>query len=90
VNFRLVAAQEISDRRGDAGDMNVQLVLAATARRIDCHSDLVTWQSTASTFLNEAAGVPCCLPMAKGKLVGVVARCDVLKTLIEPEFVTYA
>jgi CBS-domain-containing membrane protein len=27
---------------------------------------------------------------AKGKLVGVVARCDVLKTLIEPEFVTYA
>jgi CBS-domain-containing membrane protein len=27
---------------------------------------------------------------AKGKLVGLVARCDVLKTLIEPEFVTYA
>ena len=27
---------------------------------------------------------------AKGKLVGVVARCDLLKTLIEPEFVTYA
>ena len=27
---------------------------------------------------------------AKGKLVGVVARCDVLKTLIEPEFVAYA
>ena len=26
----------------------------------------------------------------KGKLVGVVARCDILKTLIEPEFVTYA
>jgi CBS-domain-containing membrane protein len=26
----------------------------------------------------------------KGKLVGVVARCDVLKTMIEPEFVTYA
>lgn len=26
----------------------------------------------------------------KDKLVGVVARCDVLKTLIEPEFVTYA
>jgi CBS-domain-containing membrane protein len=26
----------------------------------------------------------------KGVLVGVVARCDVLKTLIEPEFVTYA
>jgi CBS-domain-containing membrane protein len=26
----------------------------------------------------------------KGRLVGVVARCDVLKTLIEPEFVTYA
>ncbi len=27
---------------------------------------------------------------AKGKLVGVVARCDVLRSLIEPEFVTYA
>lgn len=26
----------------------------------------------------------------KGQLVGVVARCDILKTLIEPEFVTYA
>ncbi|WP_054032111.1 CBS domain-containing protein [Desulfatitalea tepidiphila] len=26
---------------------------------------------------------------AEGKLVGVVARCDILKTLIEPEFVTY-
>ncbi len=26
----------------------------------------------------------------KGKLVGIVARCDVLKTLIEPEFVTCA
>jgi CBS-domain-containing membrane protein len=25
---------------------------------------------------------------AKGKLAGLVARCDVLKTLIEPEFVT--
>lgn len=28
--------------------------------------------------------------MDKDKLVGVVARCDVLKALIEPEFVTYA
>jgi len=27
---------------------------------------------------------------AKGKLVGVVARCDVLKTMMLPEFVTYA
>lgn len=26
----------------------------------------------------------------KGNLVGVVARCDLLKALIEPEFVTYA
>jgi predicted transcriptional regulator len=25
----------------------------------------------------------------KGKLVGVVARCDVLRSLIEPEFATY-
>jgi len=25
----------------------------------------------------------------RGNLVGVVARCDVLKALIEPEFVTY-
>ena len=25
----------------------------------------------------------------QGKLVGVVARCDILKSLIEPEFVTY-
>jgi CBS-domain-containing membrane protein len=28
--------------------------------------------------------------MDKGEIVGVVARCDVLKALIEPEFVTYA
>jgi len=26
---------------------------------------------------------------SEGKLVGVIARCDILKTLIEPEFVTY-
>lgn len=26
---------------------------------------------------------------SKGRLVGVVARCDILKSLIEPEFVTY-
>ena len=32
-----------------------------------------------------------CVPItAKGKLVGVVARCDVLKTMMLPEFVTYA
>jgi hypothetical protein len=30
VNFRLVAAQKLSDLRGDAGNMNMQLVLAAT------------------------------------------------------------
>lgn len=30
------------------------------------------------------------LPVTKdGKLVGIVARCDILTTLIEPEFVTY-
>jgi predicted transcriptional regulator len=28
--------------------------------------------------------------MDKGEIVGVVARCDVLKALIEPEFVTYS
>ncbi len=28
--------------------------------------------------------------MDNGEVVGVVARCDVLKALIEPEFVTYA
>ena len=27
---------------------------------------------------------------AKGKLIGAVARCDVLRSMIEPEFVTYA
>ncbi len=32
VNFRLVAAQELSDLRGDAGDMNMQLVLASIRR----------------------------------------------------------
>ena len=26
----------------------------------------------------------------KGKLVGVIARCDILKNYMEPEFVTYA
>jgi predicted transcriptional regulator len=26
---------------------------------------------------------------AEGRLVGVIARCDVLKSLIEPEFVSY-
>jgi hypothetical protein len=34
VNFRSVAAQELSDLRGDAGNMNMQLVLAAASRRI--------------------------------------------------------
>jgi CBS domain-containing protein len=30
------------------------------------------------------------LPVTEeGKLVGIVARCDILTTLIEPEFVTY-
>jgi len=28
--------------------------------------------------------------MAQGRLVGVVARCDVLRALLEPEFVTYS
>jgi len=59
VNFRLVAAQELSDLRGDAGNMNMQLVLAAASRRINCHSDLVTRQLTARTYLDETAGVPC-------------------------------
>jgi hypothetical protein len=34
VNFRLVAPQELSDLRGDAGNMNMQLVLAAASCRI--------------------------------------------------------
>ena len=59
MNFRLVAAQELSDLRGDAGNMNMQLVLAAASRRINCHSDLVTRQLTARTYLDETAGVPC-------------------------------
>ena len=63
VNFRLVAAQEISDLRGDAGNMNMQLVLAAASCRINRHSDLFTRQLTARPFLDEAAGVPCCLPI---------------------------
>jgi hypothetical protein len=54
----LVAAKEISDHQGDAGDMNMQLVLAAASRRINCHSDLVTQQSVPRPFLNEAAGRP--------------------------------
>jgi hypothetical protein len=29
VNFRLVATQELSDLRGDAGNMNMQLVLGS-------------------------------------------------------------
>jgi hypothetical protein len=63
VDFGLVAAKEISDHRGDAGDMNMQLVLAAASRRINCHSDLVTQQSVPRPFLNEAAGVPCGRPI---------------------------
>src|ERR1700732_1565974 len=65
VNFRLVAAQEISDRRGDAGDMNMQLVLAATGRRINCHSDLVARQLAPCPFLDEAAGAPRSLPVVR-------------------------
>jgi hypothetical protein len=34
VNFRLVAPQELSDFRGDTGNMNMQLVLAAASCRI--------------------------------------------------------
>jgi hypothetical protein len=63
VNFRSVAAQELSDGRGDAGDMNMQLVLAAASCRINRHSNLVTRQLTARPFLDETAGVPCCLPI---------------------------
>ena len=63
MDFRLVTAQEANDRRGDAGDMNMQLVLATTDRRINGHSDLVARQLTARPFLNEAAGFPCCLPI---------------------------
>jgi DNA polymerase III alpha subunit len=40
----ITAVEEGSDRRGDAGDMNMQLVLAATGGRINCHSDLVAWE----------------------------------------------
>jgi hypothetical protein len=63
VNFRVVATQELSDLRGDAGNMNMQLVLAAATCRINRHSDLVTRQLTARPFLDETAGVPCCLPI---------------------------
>ena len=63
MNFRLVAAQELSDLRGDAGHMNVELVLAPAGCRINRHSDLVARQLTALLFLDETAGVPCCLPI---------------------------
>jgi hypothetical protein len=53
VDFGLMAAKEISNHRGDAGDMNMQLALAAAARRIYGHSDLVSQQLT-------ARGVSCC------------------------------
>src|ERR1700720_1832612 len=43
--------------------MNMQLVLAATDGRIDCHSDLVAGQSAARPFLDEAAGIPRRLPI---------------------------
>ena len=41
----------------------MQLVLAATGRRINCHSDLVAWEPAARPLLNKAAGVPCHLPI---------------------------
>src|SRR3984893_9779542 len=63
VNFRLVAAQELSDLRGDAGNMNMELVLAAASCRINRHSDLVARQLTARPFLDETAGVTGCLPI---------------------------
>ena len=47
VDFGLVAEEEISNHRGDAGDMNMQLVLAAACGRIYSHSDLVSQQLTA-------------------------------------------
>jgi hypothetical protein len=57
VHVRLVAAQKLSDLRGDAGNMNMQLVLAAASCRINRHSDLVTRQLTARPFLDETAGM---------------------------------
>src|ERR1700730_8338875 len=51
VNFRSVAAQELGDLRGDAGNMNMQLVLAAASCRINRHSDLVARQLTGRPFL---------------------------------------
>ena len=58
VDFGLVAAEEISNHRGDAGDMNMQLILAAACGRIYSHSDLVSQQLTARPLLNEMAGIP--------------------------------
>jgi hypothetical protein len=66
VDFGLVAAKEISNHRGDAGDMNMQLALAAAGHRIYGHSDLVSQQLTAHPLLNKAAGVPSCLPIVWG------------------------
>jgi hypothetical protein len=44
----------------------MQLALAAAGRRIYGHSDLVSQQLTARPLLNEAAGVPSCLPIVWG------------------------
>jgi hypothetical protein len=41
----------------------MELVLAAACRRIYRHSNLTTRQSAARPLLNEAAGVPRCLPI---------------------------
>jgi hypothetical protein len=68
VDFGLVAAKETSNHRGDAGDMNMQLALAAAGRRIYGHSDLVSQQLTARPLLNKAARVPSCLPIVWGVL----------------------
>ncbi len=67
-DFGLVAAKKIRNRRGDAGNMNMQLVLAAACRRIYRHPDLVTRQLAARPLFNEAAGFPSCLPIIWGIL----------------------
>src|ERR1700730_17898758 len=56
VDFGLVAAKEISDHRGDAGEMNMQLALAAAGRRIYGHSDLVSEQFKEAPPLHTKSG----------------------------------
>ena len=56
---RAIGGEGLGDGRGDAIDMDMQLVLAARPFRVDRQRDGVARQGTAETRLEQRFGLPC-------------------------------